>query len=76
MWEIEPDDTLCQWFRGKVSVGMETVVLEERVPSKKEARQVLAERGCGVVRGMEARVKRGTEAVGGENWVGRLLGRL
>ncbi|MCJ1476360.1 hypothetical protein MMC13_005026 [Lambiella insularis] len=73
VWEIEADAPKSQWFKGKVSVGTQMVVLEGKAPSKKEARQILAERGCEVVGRMEARVKRGNEGGDGDNWIGRLL---
>lgn len=68
-------------FRGTLTIGAETLVLEEAQPSKKDARQILAERGVEVAERMEARVRGGSEggeggSGGNENWIGKLLGRF
>ena len=68
------------YFTGTLTVGGETVTLGdgERGRSKKEVRQMLAEKGLPVLQGREGSVRGKRESdsgdMGGENWVGKLLG--
>ncbi|MCJ1388742.1 hypothetical protein MMC18_001591 [Xylographa bjoerkii] len=78
VFAIEEDAARPEWFTGTLTVdGATPLVLDARQPSKKEARQLLAERGCALVRGLPARVQRkdasNPPAAAAENWVGKLL---
>jgi len=80
-WDIRETESSVPGFRGTLTIGAETLVLEEAQPSKKDARQILAERGVEVAERMEARVRGGSEggeggSGGNENWIGKLLGRF
>ncbi|MCJ1246974.1 hypothetical protein MMC30_004185 [Trapelia coarctata] len=76
-WDIQQAATLTPGFRGTLTIGTETVMLEETQPSKKDVKQILSERGLRVAERMEARVKSVAEgsSEGGvnENWIGKLL---
>ncbi|MCJ1323223.1 hypothetical protein MMC15_008577 [Xylographa vitiligo] len=87
LFAIDEDPLRPQWFRGSLAVGPATLALEASQPTKKQARQLLAERGCALVRGMPARDARPQHAsttttitttdpepaAVAENWVGKLL---
>lgn len=62
-------------FGGCLKIGNETVNRDERWPSKRDAKEALAERGVEVVQAMQ---ERGTGPVAGTptNWVGLLQGML
>ncbi|KAI4144177.1 MAG: hypothetical protein L6R39_004293, partial [Caloplaca ligustica] len=73
-FEIEGDQP--RGFGGAVTVGEETIASEQRWPSKKEAKEGLAELALPVAREMEAVVKKGVKGGKGEqqkNWLGMLL---
>ena len=77
IFTIDEDPKYAQTFTGKLDVGGATIVVEGeegRWRSKKEAKQVLAARGCGAVANLEARVGRKEEDAVEENWIGKLLG--
>ena len=82
VFEIEQDERLPQgMFKGQLSVGSKTIVLEQSQLGKKEARQVLAEKGLELVTSMEAHVKRKDDADNApngqeENWIGMLFGTV
>lgn len=78
-WDIKEAASSLPGFTGTLTVGAETLVLEVAQPSKKDAKQILAERGVEVAERMEARVRGGSEggeggSGGNENWYGKLLG--
>ncbi|MCJ1436814.1 hypothetical protein MMC27_006196 [Xylographa pallens] len=80
LFAIAEDPLRPQWFTGSLAVGPATLALETSQPTKKQARQLLAERGCALVRAMAPRVARTDDpanpsaaAAGVENWVGKLL---
>ncbi|MCJ1420798.1 hypothetical protein MMC32_007157, partial [Xylographa parallela] len=80
LFTIAEDVLRPQWFTGSLAVGPATLALDDSQPTKKQARQLLAERGCELVRGMAARVvvvprpdDTASPSGGAENWVGKLL---
>ncbi|MCJ1378906.1 hypothetical protein MMC17_002005 [Xylographa soralifera] len=75
LFTITADPLRPQHFAGSLAVGPATLVLDASQPSKKEARQLLAERGCALVRAMAPRVARADHdpPAQAENWVGKLL---
>ena len=77
VFQVEESATGSQEFGGRLIVGLETVTIDPIFGSKKEARQTLAEKGCELVRYMDAKAKpKGDTAGKAENWVGKLTGRL
>lgn len=75
-WDIKEAASSLPGFTGTLTIGAETLVLEVAQPSKKDAKQILAERGVEVAERMEARVRGGSEGgeAGNENWIGKLQG--
>ena len=74
-FDIQEDLNVGQRFKGSLTVGGQTIHLEEAQPSKKEARQVLSTQGYKLVQQMSARVKcKDDDGERTENWVGKLLG--
>ena len=64
-------------FGGWLRIGTETVYSQEGFPSKKEAKEALAEKGVKLVKGMEGKEKGKATASSEEehkNWIGLLLG--
>lgn len=71
IFEIEGDVD----FGGILKLRDAAVASDRRWPSKREARESLAEKGLEVVKGMEAKGKEpGVPQAVGRNWVGMLLG--
>ncbi|MCJ1287255.1 hypothetical protein MMC26_006603 [Xylographa opegraphella] len=68
-----------QRFRGTLTLGPITLSLPSSHPSKKEARQHLAEQGCALARTLPAAIARApppppsSSSAPAENWVGKLL---
>ena len=63
-------------FGGFLRLRDVTVTSDRRWPSKKEAREDLAEKGLEIVKGMEARRKEpGDPQMPASNWIGMLLGK-
>ena len=71
-YEIDGDQ-LSGGFWGWLKIGNETIGRDEKWPSKKDAKEALAERGVEMVRNMQAK---GKEPVNGaqKNWIGMLQG--
>ncbi|MCJ1468621.1 hypothetical protein MMC07_007250 [Pseudocyphellaria aurata] len=67
-YEIEGDQF---GFGGRLKIGKETISRDERWPSKKEAREALAETGLEVIKGMQE-VEKAPVAGAQTNWVGLL----
>ena len=62
-------------FGGKLILRDAAITSDQRWPSKKDAREGLAEKGLEVVKRMEAKPKeQGKPREAGRNWVGMLLG--
>ena len=76
VFHVEESAQGSQRFGGMLIVGRETVTLDLPEGSKKEARQALAEKGCELVRCLDAKSKpKKDDAVKAENWVGKLTGK-
>lgn len=78
-WDIKEAASSPPGFTGTLTIGAETLVLEVAQPSKKDAKQILAEKGVDVAERMEARVRGGSEGAeagsgANENWIGKLQG--
>ncbi len=62
-------------FGGSVKIGIQTITREEKWPTKKAAKEGLAEKGLEVVKAMQLKRKGPSSGSGAtENWIGMLQG--
>lgn len=73
-FEIDGDE--FDGFGGWLKVGNETIGSEERWRTKKSAKEGLAQKGLGIVKDMDARIKSSAAQASEKNWIGLLQGTL
>ena len=77
VFQVEEGAPGSHKFGGRLTVGRETITIDASEASKKDARQLLAEKGCELVRFMDAKAKpKNDDASRAENWIGKLTGKL